>query len=387
MQKLKNLSFYQKLLLGGVLLIVLVFSLIPDKADKPIGDNQNTYEMNQDAAPAPGFTGIPNPVSNDRNQRVVIVDHGLQMQMASIEVPPGWNLLQDISLNLYTGQYDRFRSDLIGPNGQFIRTLNIAQYSQWEGTNFEQTWRSMVMNGLSGAIDNIRLSNLQPSPTMENDQQYREGVQKLRQQGMQVQALEVPFSGQRNAGTYRGVAYIAHATIPQSPGNMGVLIGKIVGSPEHLFEETLMIDKKVSASHQQNPQYDMRVAQIHQQVAQRRQQEMAEMNRSHQQRMQDMRQGFDAQNRQWSENFFGSWNTGSSTTGSGYSSNDQFLDAITGYSTFDDPQTGYQRRIEGHYQYNFTDGMGNYYGTNDPNFDYGVLGNSWRPIDPLRPNN
>jgi len=114
MEKLKNLPLYQKILLGGVLLIVLVFSLIPDKAEQPVGDNQNTYEMNQSFAPAPGFADIPNPVSNNRNERVVIVDHGLQMPMASIEVPPGWNLFQDISLNTHTGQFDRFRSDIIG---------------------------------------------------------------------------------------------------------------------------------------------------------------------------------------------------------------------------------------------------------------------------------
>jgi hypothetical protein len=306
MEKLKALPLVQKVAIAAVLLIVLVIVFIPDSDDQPITTNNNSNEQYQTATVNPGTMGMSQPISDHQATRFVIVDHGLQMQMASIEVPPGWNLLQDISLNVQTGQYDRFQSDLIGPNGQFIRTLNIAQYSQWEGSNFDQVWRGMVMNGLRGVIDDLRLSNVQLSSALENDQQFREGVQKLRQQGMQVRALEVPFSGRRNGGSYRGIVYIAHATIPQSPGDMGVLIGKIIGSPEHLYEETLIIDKTVSASHQQNPQHDMRVAQIHQQIAQRRQQEMAEMNRSHQQRMQDMRQGFDAQNRQWSENFFGS---------------------------------------------------------------------------------
>lgn len=387
MEKLKNLPLYQKILLGGVLLIVLIFSLIPDKADQPIGDNQNAYEMNQSYPPSPGFAGTPNPVSDNRTDRVVLVDRSLQMPIGSTMVPPGWQLAQDIALNPGTGQYERYRLDVIGPNGQSLRTLNNTGYSQMEGTNFEQTWRGLVMNSVRGELTNFQIGALSLSTTLENDRTYREVSQSIRQQGMQIQPLEAIFTGERGGQLYRGKVYVVHMYMSHMMGPMGAVMVRIVMGPENLFAETLMIDQQVTDSYQPNPQYTQRVNQIHQQIAQNRQQDMQAMNQAHQQRMRDMRQGFDAQNQQWSENFFGSWNTGSSGASSGYNSNDQFLDAVTGHSTFDDPHTGYQRKVEGHYQYNFTDGMGNYYGTDDPNFNYRSLGNSWKPIDPLRPNN
>ncbi len=336
-------------------------------------------------------------------ESVQLWDRTLGMQLGTMMIPKGWIFEQDIALNIQTGLYERYHADLLGPAGQLIRAVNSAFYSSQIGIGFDETWRQVVEDAIRFELDEVMIGNLQPSRLLSGDVQFRKTASIMRAQGIEMEALEVPFSGWFEDQRYRGVAYIGHANNPWLD-ETGVITVKLVTSPVPLFDETVKLDAMLSGTYQRNSLYEYRVSQIQMQAINRNQigQYRHSQNYSNDDCFYNYYYPFNAydvygsspayisfedQNRQWYENFFGSWDSGTHhSTDGGYSSNDYFLDTITGYSTFDDPYTGYPTRVEGHYRYNYTDGYGNYYGTDDLWFDPNKeLNGYWYPVDPLSP--
>jgi hypothetical protein len=140
---------------------------------------------------------------------------------------------------------------------------------------------------------------------------------------------------------------------------------------------------RINASRVENPQYKMRSQQI---MAQRNQHAQAIM-----QSRQDWFEVHNASMRQASQMRFQSAQAFSEYLKSGgiasrdnpYTTNDQFTDYLRDTTTFNDPYTGHRVTQQGRYDYWFTDRLGNYYGTNDPNFNRHSLRGEWFPITPL----
>ncbi|MEZ5544528.1 MAG: hypothetical protein R3F10_04950 [Lysobacteraceae bacterium] len=81
-------------------------------------------------------------------------------------------------------------------------------------------------------------------------------------------------------------------------------------------------------------------------------------------------------------------NTPTRSAGSGYDSHDAYIDSIRGTTSFQDPYSETRVSKDGQYDYWYQDNLGNYHGTNDPNFSpYNNLppGN-WERTEPLTPN-
>ncbi len=386
MEKIKELPLKQKVLLGVGVVIFAIILFYPD--DEPASQlayqqdfNQQTHQQgvqpSQDSQNQRSGTFFSR-FGSGRGQQITIFDRGVQMEMARVTIPASWNLQYDIYTNPQTGTFDRYISEYSGPEGESIRTFGSELFGDMYGQSFDQALRRALQNTLRGEIQNLTTGSLQRSESLLRSKSYNELVQA----GFPADPLEIEIKGSRNGRPVHGLFQIVKSDFPSMGfgGQNGMIMTQLILAPENRLDRTMETYSAIELSYERNPQFTQRVQQISQAYQQQSQQ-------NHQQRMAAQRNQFAEQNRQWSENFFGTWNTGSTSAGSGYSSNDQFLDAITGYSTFDDPHTGFQRRVEGHYQYNFTDGMGNYYGTNAPTFDHRSLQGNWQPINPLRPNN
>jgi hypothetical protein len=385
----------------GSLILSMILSLIV--AFTAYNQNVHSFEENEIwcALPPPEYSEQETGMMKQLEfESVQLWDKTLGMALGTMLIPKGWIFEQDIALNNQTGLYERYQADLLGPDGQLIRAVNSKFYSPQVGIGFEETWRNIVENAIRFELDDVMIGHLQQSRTFAKDALFREMASMMRNQGIKMEALEVPFSGRFENRRYRGVAYVAHANNPWLD-DTGVVTVKLVTSPVELFDETVNLDIKVSGTYTRNSLYEQRVAMI----------QMHAMNRNqsdghyyyHQyscdcepyysdgiywnEESISVYPHFEQMNRQWYENFFGSWDTQSSySTYSEYSTNDYFLDTVTGYSTFNDPYSGYQVRVEGNYRYNYTDGYGNFYGTDDPWFDPNKEFNGyWYPVDSLSP--
>jgi hypothetical protein len=339
------------------------------------------FRSSHPAQTASSFQG-----QNAGSNQVVIMDQGLQMATGTYTLPDGWKIFQDVAFDPQTGRQSRYSLDIYGTGGELIRGFPFAEYGQLYGRSFDQSWKEPVMRSVGQQMSNFALGEMRISQHLQNSRVFREMIAEAGHYGMSLQGLETPFRGVFNGKNYSGMVYVINMSSPelQSMG-MGMAFISLVTSPAETFQQTLAIRDQIEERYQQNHRHKQRVAEL---VQRNTQQNMANSQASfnaHQQRMATMQQGFDAQNRQWSENFFGSaWGTSS---GSGYSSHDAFIDGITEHSTFDDPSTGFQVRKEGHYKYNYTDGMGNFYGTDDPSFNPASLQGNWQKTEPLRPGN
>ena len=92
---------------------------------------------------------------------------------------------------------------------------------------------------------------------------------------------------------------------------------------------------------------------------------------AHQQMMQERYDASDRQHRQWMNDFRSSGS--SAYAGSDYTGHEAFIDGIHERSTFDDPYSGQQVQHEGQYDHWYTNGLGDYYGTDDPAHASGIV--------------
>jgi len=149
--------------------------------------------------------------------------------------------------------------------------------------------------------------------------------------------------------------------------------------------KTIDTDIKIGESAKANPQYQQAQQQISQRASRQRMRANQQQFDSHQRMMKDRYRSNDQQNQQWMNNFRND-NAGSAGS-NGYSGQDAYIDSIHERNTFYDPDSGQNVSRDGQYEQNYTDGLGNYYGTNDPSFNPNSLQGDWQATEPLRPNN
>lgn len=73
------------------------------------------------------------------------------------------------------------------------------------------------------------------------------------------------------------------------------------------------------------------------------------------------------------------------TSSGDYDSQDTFIDQTHERTTFNDPYSGQEIHKDGQRDRSFTNGLGDYYGTDDPGFNQHSLSGDWQGIEPSRP--
>jgi len=332
-----------------------------------------------------------NNVQNGGDQMVSLMDRGVGVPVGNILVPKGYQLQYDLFTNTQTGAYDRFWIELNGLSGEMLRGVAKMVYNRYNGQDFQAICRQLVPYGVSD-LSNVQYgeANLDQARMNEpNVQQYR---QKLLAQGMDLQVIALPFSAVRNGVQVRGRYEIVHQIFGNSNQSTGGFINmRLMLSPPAVFDKLMADVKRFDDAYQPNSQHDQLLAQIidrqtdqntmahNQRMANQKQQFDA-----HQQKMQGIYAANDARNAQWMSNFRQGWSTNTGSSQTEYGQHESFLDAITERTSFDDPHLGQKVHRDGNYNHWYTDGNGQYHGTDDHNFQPQSLGNNWQSIEPLK---
>jgi hypothetical protein len=198
-------------------------------------------------------------------QKVEVHDQGLQMSTGSYTVPAGWQIVQDYATDPNTGQPLKQKLDIVGPQGELLRSLGMTQYAAMMGTNFEQCWKQTAMNGLQGELNQVSLGNPTTSARMQQNPTIQQYAQTAASQGFKLECLEVPISGNRNGQPYQGMVSMVHLS-PANMPNMGTLQISFTICPANRLQQTISIGEQVANSFQPNPQYQQRLQQIQQRM-------------------------------------------------------------------------------------------------------------------------
>ncbi|WPP49748.1 hypothetical protein [Catalinimonas niigatensis] len=408
MKAFKNLSRTQQILTVVVSLLVIgYYALNNDDANTsdmggyPIyeesaypASNNTDYSSSNQTTSNPMQSTSSTTTKSGSTQPIVVMDQGLQMPVGTYHIPQGWKLIQDIAVDPSTNQPVRDKLDIVGPKGELIRALGSSQYGGMTGIDFMQGLQR-VLSRLE--LEQVQVGNMEQDPEAQQRLMRFSIYQRMINNGTQVQCMKAPVSGYRNGQHYEGVIQVT-----QVGAQMGALsaIGAI--APAGNTASLMKIKSEIDNSLEYNPAYEQRREQIQQAVLQRNaafhNQQMANSSAAHQQRMADNQAAFDAhqgrmrdmsqlqdaQHKRYMSDPIssGSYNSSSS---SGYGSHDAYIDGIHERSTFDDPWSGQQQNMDGQYDYNYTNGLGEYYRTNDPSFNPNSLQGDWQEITPLNP--
>lgn len=336
------------------------------------------------------------------NKKVEIYDQGLQMPISTIIIPDGWKVIQDIAFDPNTGRPLKYKFDLLGPNGALSRGfVNMNPFGATTGKSFEQAYRELLPVALEGTLQQPSLGNLEPDAEAESTEQFRKMANKLNSQGQQVRAYKVALNGKRDGESYKGEIGFFILTQPTAMGEFGVIQLNGLGiAPASYFETAKAIAKSITKTAVINPAREQRMAQINQRVSQQmaiaNQQRSANAAALHQQKMANRQAAFDAHQQRMGtmsemqdasfNNYMNNLqNSGSYQSGSDYSGQDALVDQIHERSTFNDPWSGQEKSLDGQYDYNYTNGLGDYYRTDDPGFDPNSLQGDWQQIEPNTP--
>ncbi|MEM6841602.1 MAG: hypothetical protein AAF632_05215 [Bacteroidota bacterium] len=410
MNFLKKLTRTQKILaVAGTVVAAGVFFL--DDSE----DEYDTYDNYYNEAQAYQEDGQPTyaagekmmastPASfGDGDGKVVIYDKGLQMPISTVILPKGWKVDQDIAFDPNTARPVRFKLDYTGPNDELFRMfMEVKRFGAMTGKSFEQAYREAIPNMIGNELTQVSVGNIKPSPEAEALPQFQKVIQKLSRQGMRMNVLEVEISGQRNGQPYKGALGFMKGVQPTAMGEAGILMPfTILLAPANHFENSLAFTEEIGKNTVSNPAHEQRMEQINQRAMQQihanGQQRMQQAQAAHQQRMANRQAAFDAHQKniqsmgQIQDASYNSYmnnlrNSGSySSSGSNYSSQDAFVDQIYERSTFNDPYSGQEMNLDGQYDYNYTNGLGDYYRTDDPSFDPNSMQGDWQQIDPQYP--
>ncbi|MCC5930671.1 MAG: hypothetical protein JJU28_15610 [Cyclobacteriaceae bacterium] len=343
-------------------------------------------------------------------ERVTIMDQALNMSMATVNVPSGWKLHQDVASNPNGAGYLKFHISIESPEGEIygylpamINYFVYNMYGQWTGTSFEQLVQYLAHYSGQPYLEKFSMGKIEPDHEAMQHEAVRQAAHQHQQMIQQSNAYGGGYSQAiadfgvykleckafRKNVAYKGsISVMKLGTIDQSPQMQiyhGPIFGSYIFAPEKLIVKALAREDVLQI--QINPAWDGKRSQIidreTQRMSQDHQQRMAAQQQqfqSHQQNMAAQRQQFEQHNQDWYRRNFGSGGSGA------YSGNAAVTDAITGYSSFNDPYTGHQIKQEGHYDYWYTNEFGEYHGTNDPNFqpERHYNGN-WQAIQPLKP--
>lgn len=330
-----------------------------------------------------------NPIANNADQQILIVDRGLNMPIGRLIFPPGWSVRYDIVSNLQTSAYDRFIIDIYGPDGSLIRGMGVATYHHSRGTNFDAIVETMALAGAQG-IEQLSYGTFSVNQRALARPKYQQAVQKARAQGYQFEPLHLSFQGIMSGRKIEGRLEVDHSIFLDRGQHIGGSVNVVLlMSPPGRMDTLVRISDAISDRFQANPNYDRARSQLIDSVTARQYSEhkrrmannQAQFN-AHQQMMQGRYDSAYAQNKQWQQNFNNSGAANSSNNG--YSNHDKFIDSIHETTSFIDPNSGSRTSQDGQYNHWATDGQGNYVGSNNPNFNPNALPGHWQEAKPLK---
>ena len=338
-----------------------------------------------ETAMASGFAGGP--------QKITMYDQTHGMAMGSFLLPSDWQFQHDVASKTNEAGFHKYFKEAKGPKGEIISNLPITMYAAMMGTNFEGALDQAIGQTLSRYVRNPRFGRM----TQSQETMASRGFQKVRERVPGIVPFELPFEAQRNGQTVQGIIYV----LRMDQGQFGIFFGDVLIASPADFAQAKKIYFMTGDSYEENQEYVRLQEQVQARIAQNQRQMAAARSRqsaqAHQQRMAMRQQSFNAhQNRmqansqmmdQSHNRFMNSLNTPSTyNSGSGYTSHNAYIDAVHERQTFNDPYSGQEVHKDGVYDYNYTNGLGDYYRTNDPSFNQNSLQGNWQAINPNSPN-
>lgn len=329
-------------------------------------------------------------------QEVVLFDQGLDVAISTVRLPHKWTLQQDISSNPSTGLPIRFECIFIGPKNQYIR--NYAAFFPYGSTyniSFAQAQKEAIEHVISPEqLETLNFGDLASITDRLTKPEDQQNLQRAREQGLELEIFEVSFSGNKNGKEYKGMIQLMSMYNPS--GGFGSLVPSyMIFSPAEFFQDALEAGTSIVQSRKSNPEYEQTMAQIRYRMQQNHQQQMDQLSVAHQRRMADQKAAFASHQKNMAglnqlqdvahENYMKTLrsNGSFSSLGSDFGSHDKVIDQIHERQSFQDPWTGTTVSLDGQYEHNYTNGLGDYYRTNDASFDYNSLNGDWKPIEDL----
>lgn len=355
------------------------------------------------SARAPMRPAVAPAAAVSRSARdVTVYDRGLGMPSSTMRIPAGWDFQHDVAFDPSAGGFTSFKMVAVGPRNQYIRSyLGHFPYGSVNGAPFERALQQAVDHVLGvERLQNLRLGRLEPYPQAMNDPEMAAMSQRLASRGQKLELLEAGFTGERGGRRYQGSILFTHMFSPGA-GFGQVSPGRMVFALAEDFPEADRVADAIDASRVRNPEYGRAMAGIIERLRQQSdaysRQMMDQSAQAHQRRMADQKAAFASHQRNMAglnqiqdvahESYMKTLRSRGSfaSVGSDYGGQQAVVDQIHGRSSFADPWTNSQIALDGQYKYNFTNGLGDYYRTNDPGFDPASLQGDWRAIQPLGP--
>lgn len=410
---LKKLSMRSKLIWFAAVAAVAVALALSDAGDAdPPGDGgpaTSGVTTPGDVATTGGVgtaraADAPRILAPTRSEReVTIVDQGLGMPISTVRVPKGWDLQHDIAVDPNTGRHARFKLVIVGPRNQYIRSyLGNFPYGNFNGVPFERAVRQAVEHVLGvEKLERLQVGSLAPNPRMvTEDPAVAAMAQRLASRGQRLEMYTAGFTGERGGRSYQGEIIFTNMVNPA--GGFGVLApGAATFGLTEDFAEMQRVAEAIRRSTVRNPEHDRAMTSINERLRQQSdtysRQMMDQSVIAHQRRMADQKAAFASHQRNMAglnqlqdvahESYMKTLRSRGSfaSVGSDYGGQQAVVDQIHGRSSFTDPWTNSQVALDGQYKYNFTNGLGDYYRTNDASFEPASLQGDWRKIDPLGP--
>ncbi len=310
-----------------------------------------------------------------------VYDDALRMKVGDYVVPAGWWVDHKVALETQNPAnfFQYYLLDFWGPDGQYITQIPPRSFSPALGQTFENQWAQTLQQQLrhlgryqTGAIVQSRLAQrLLPAPAQRG----------------QVRSLEMPLKVYRKGRTFEGLS-MAYLTYGQFTSMYSVVTAIApAGSLRHALE----VYEQIMRNQRKNPQYTARFNEIRQKLLQKYVVQSRKLylarERSFQQFQAQMRAASAARSAQAAafSRSLRSTGRGARAGNDGYTTNDQFNDYLKDSTSFKDPYSGYRVTQPGNFEYWYTDKLGHFIGTNDPNFNTSLLIGDWSRIEPLRP--
>lgn len=349
---------------------------------------------------AGAFSRMLAPTASDRE--VTVMDHGLGIPISTMRLPRGWDLQQDIAYDAQAGRHARFKLVVVGPRNQYIRSyLGNFPYGSFNNLPFERAVSQAVEHVLGAEkLQWLEVGSLVPSSEVLEQPAAVAMAQRMASRGQRLEAYKARFTGERDGRRYRGRIDFLNFFSPS--GGFGTLSpGSMLFALAEDYEATVRVAGEIQRTLVRNPEHDRAMTSVNERLRQQSdayaRQQMDRSAIAHQRRMADQQAAFASQQRNMAglnqlqdvahESYMKTLRSrGSfSTVASDYDGQQAVVDQIHGRSSFADPWSNSQVALDGQYEYNFTNGLGDYYRTDDASFDPASLQGDWRRIEPLGP--
>lgn len=319
--------------------------------------------------------------TEDFAKRVDIYDHGINMQISTYQLPYGWKVDHRIvtATQDYTRFFKSYKFDFLGPKKEVIRNVAPVSFCPYLGESVDEVWHQTMVQQLQP------FGKFSTGPLLKG--YYGKSLFPELANYPGIKLIESHVSGYRNGRAFEGVC-IGFLSYGDYASQLNALI---ILSPKGQLQNTMKTYLVIRQSKQENRQYTQYITRLNQQKIQyylKNQKTIKDQRERHfnewQERNREAVAAYSAANRSFNDYLKGNYSGGNSNRNGAYSTQDAFNDHVKGTTSFDDSYLGYRVAKQGNYNYWYTDGYGNYYGTNDPGFDPNTLNGSWRRAQPVR---